>query len=60
MASRWDHPTAAVWLAHDKDSDTVHVYDCYRQLEATPVVHAAAMAVYPIAKRFKWFHNYSE
>lgn len=23
----WDHPTAAVWMAHDRDTDTLHVYD---------------------------------
>lgn len=39
----WDHPTAAVWLAWDRDTDTVHVYDCYRVREQTPVVHAAAI-----------------
>lgn len=36
----WDHPTAAVWLAWDRDTDTVHVYDCYRKREATPLQHA--------------------
>ena len=40
----YDHPTAAVWLAWDKDSDTVHVTDCYRLREETPVVHAAIKA----------------
>ena len=39
----WDHPTAAAWLAWDRDTDTVHVYDCYRVKEATPLVHAAAI-----------------
>lgn len=39
----YDHPTAAVWLAWDRDNDVVHVYDCYKRREATPVVHAAAM-----------------
>lgn len=39
----WDHPTAAAWLAWDRDTDTVHVYDCYRVKEQTPVVHAAAI-----------------
>lgn len=39
----WDHPTAAVWLAWDRDTDTVHVYDCYRVKETTPVVHAATI-----------------
>jgi hypothetical protein len=39
----WDHPTACAWLAWDRDTDTVHVYDCYRVKEATPVIHAAAI-----------------
>lgn len=39
----WDHPTAAVWLAYDAESDTVYVTDAYRQREATPVIHAAAI-----------------
>ena len=39
----WDHPTAAAWLAWDRDTDTVHVYDAYRVKEATPVIHAAAI-----------------
>lgn len=39
----WDHPTAAVWMAWDRDADTIHVYDAYRQKEQTPVVHAAAI-----------------
>ncbi len=39
----WDHPTAAVWLAWDRDNDCVHVYDCYRVKEATPLVHSVAI-----------------
>jgi len=39
----WDHPTAAVWMAYNRDTDTIHVYDCYRQKEASPVIHAAAI-----------------
>jgi hypothetical protein len=45
----WGHPTAAVWMAHDRDTDTLHVYDCYRKSEATPVIHSAA-----INARGKW------
>lgn len=45
----WDHPTAAVWIAHDPDTDTVHVYDCYAQSEQTVAVHAAS-----IRKRGAW------
>lgn len=39
----WDHPTAAVWMAWDRDTDTIHVYDVYRVRQMTPVVHAAAI-----------------
>jgi hypothetical protein len=39
----WDHPTAAAWLAWDRDTDVVHLYDCYRVREETAVVHAAAI-----------------
>lgn len=45
----WDHPTAAVWVAWDRDANVVHIYDCYRQKEQTPVVHAAA-----VNARGKW------
>lgn len=39
----WDHPFACVWLAWDRDSDTLYVTDSYREREATPIVHAAAI-----------------
>jgi phage terminase large subunit-like protein len=39
----WDHPTGCVNVAIDRDTDCIHVTDAYRQVESTPVVHAAAM-----------------
>lgn len=39
----WDHPTAAVQLAWDKDTDTVYVGAAYRRKEATPLEHAATL-----------------
>lgn len=39
----WDHPTAAVQIAHDRDSDTVYLTHCYRRKEATPVEHCATL-----------------
>jgi len=39
----WDHPFAAVSLAWDRDADCVYVTKAYRQKEATPVIHAAAI-----------------
>ena len=38
-----DHPTAVVWLAWDRDSDTVYITDCYRRSE--PGIAGHAMAV---------------
>lgn len=42
-----DHPTACVWLAHDRDADVVYVYDAYRRSgRPTPVpvpIHASAI-----------------
>lgn len=45
----WDHPTAAVWMAHDRDSDIIYVYDVYKERQQTPIIHAAA-----INARGKW------
>ena len=39
----WDHPTAAVRIAWDRDADAAYVTHCYRVRHATPVVHAAAL-----------------
>ena len=36
----WDHPTAVVWCAVDRDTETFYVYDCYRASKASPSVHA--------------------
>ena len=39
----WDHPTAAVWIAWDRDTDVLYLYDTYKQNKATAVVHADAL-----------------
>lgn len=39
----WDHPTAAVHLAWDRDADTVYVVNAYKRSEAIPLIHAAAV-----------------
>lgn len=38
----WNY-TAAVWLALDKDTDTVYLYDCYKRSKSEPEIHAAAI-----------------
>lgn len=45
----WDHPTAAIWIAWDRDADTLHVYDVYKKRQEVPIIHAAA-----IKGRGKW------
>ena len=37
------HPFAAVWMAWDRDTDTVHIYDAYRKKEGSPAVHSAVL-----------------
>jgi hypothetical protein len=39
----WDHPTAAGWLAWDRDTDTVYLYDIHRLKEQTPAVHSLSI-----------------
>src|SRR5262245_44279186 len=39
----WDHPFGAVNCAWDRDADVFYVLKEYREREATPVIHAAAI-----------------
>lgn len=45
----WDHPTAVAWLAWDRDTDIVYLYDCYKASEVTIAEHASR-----ICKRGDW------
>lgn len=38
-----DHPTAAVWMAWDRDNDTIFVTDCYRVKDAGIANHSMAI-----------------
>lgn len=53
----WDHPSAAVRLAWDKDSDTVYVTDCHRQKEQTPQMFALSLKEWPAWLPFAWPHD---
>lgn len=53
----WDHPTAAVNLAWDRDTDTVYVTATHRQKEATPIMHAAALRSWGDWKPWAWPHD---
>ena len=39
----WDHPTAAAWLAHDTDTDTIYVYADYRVSRQVVALHVDAL-----------------
>jgi phage terminase large subunit-like protein len=53
----WDHPTAAVKLAYDPTADVIHVVNCYRQKEATPLIHAAAIKFWATGVPVSWPHD---
>ena len=53
----WDHPSAAVKLAWDKDSDTVYVIAAHRQREQTPVLFAAAIKPWGDWLLWAWPHD---
>ena len=43
----YDHPTAVVWLAWDREEDTYYLYDCHRMSKATPHVHSGYIKTRP-------------
>ena len=53
----FDHPTAVVWIAWDREADEVYVYDCYRQAKAPPSVHANAIRARPNFIPVVWPHD---
>lgn len=53
----WDHPTAAVKLAWDRDADCVYVTHAYRKTEATPLIHAAALRPWGDDLPWAWPHD---
>lgn len=53
----WDHPTAAVKVAWDRDYDCAYVVAAYRVREATPVVHAAAVRLWGKDMPWAWPHD---
>jgi phage terminase large subunit-like protein len=48
----FDHPFAAVELAHDKDHDTVYVIRAYRMKEQSVIQHASALRSW--GKHLRW------
>lgn len=53
----WDHPTACVWAAWDRDNDVVHIYDCYRAREQPVPIHASAIKARGTWIPMAWPHD---
>lgn len=53
----WDHPTAGARLAWDRDNDIIYVTQDYRQREATPIIHAAALKRWDEWLPWAWPHD---
>lgn len=52
----WDHPTAAVNIAWDRDADCVYITNCYRVREGTILQHAGALKAWGDVP-FAWPHD---
>lgn len=53
----WDHPTAAVNMAWDRDTDRVYVTACYRRAMEVPAIHAASIKAWGLWKPVAWPHD---
>lgn len=53
----WEHPTAAVKIAWDRDADCVHVLSAYRVKEQLPLIHAAALKPWGKGMPWAWPHD---
>lgn len=40
----FDHPFAAVWMAWDRETDTIYVYDVFKNRQGTPRTHAPVIS----------------
>jgi phage terminase large subunit-like protein len=53
----WDHPSAAIRLAWDRDSDVLYVIAAHRQREQTPAMFAASVRPWGTWLPFAWPHD---
>lgn len=53
----FDHPFAAARLAWDRDADTIYVIDCYRERQAIPAIHTAAIRGWGTWVPVAWPHD---
>ncbi|MDE3022978.1 MAG: terminase family protein [Pseudomonadota bacterium] len=53
----WDHPSAGVKLAWDRDTDTLYVTACHRAREQTPAMFAPSVRSWGNWLPFAWPHD---
>jgi len=53
----WDHPSAAVKMIHDRDSDIIYVVAIHRQREATPLMFAEGIKPWGTWCPVAWPHD---
>lgn len=53
----WDHPSAGVKLAWDRDSDTLYITAAHRQREQTPAMFAASIKPWGNWLPWAWPHD---
>jgi hypothetical protein len=53
----WDHPFGAAKIAWDRDADVIYVTACYRERQATPPIHAAAIRPWGERIPVAWPHD---
>lgn len=53
----WDHPTACVQLAWNRDNDTIYVLQEHKMAKAVPVVHAATVRQWGADMPWAWPHD---
>jgi len=53
----WDHPTAAVRGAHDRDGDVIYITQTYREREKPIHTHAAALRAWSPKLLWAWPHD---
>lgn len=53
----WDHPSAGVRIAWDRDNDIIYVTGCHRAREQTPAMFAAAVRPWGPWLKWAWPHD---
>lgn len=53
----WDHPSAAVRVAWDRDGDTLYATACHRQREQTPAMFSASIKPWGAWLPMAWPHD---